>query len=189
MPWWKSHLKSYFLFILIEKTFELFNIIVYRDFRPKISKFKWFSSISSFVKIKHNLKRDKNYTSYSIQKFLKKVFRIAPYGHFNLKHLDQISRVPEISRTSIKVLRTRTGSNFLSADQITLMWRNFKWWTKMTQTKVIFKVNIPFMTGMIDRIDVFKILFSILNTKIIHSVIKLCFQTLIMVSMIFDGIQ
>ena len=29
----------------------------------------------------------------------------------------------------------------------------------MTKTKVIFKVNIPFMTGMIDRIDVFKILF------------------------------
>ena len=59
----------------------------------------------------------------------------------------------------MKVFRTRTVSYILTADQITLMWRNFKWWTKMTQTKVIFKVNIPFMTGMIDRIDVFKILF------------------------------
>ena len=78
---------------------------------------------------------------------------------------------------------------FMSVVQTTLIWHNLKWWTKMTKTKVIFKVNIPFMTGMIDRIDVFKILFSILNTKIIHSVIKLCFQALIMVFIIFYGIQ
>ena len=93
------------------------------------------------------------------------IFRIIPYGHFKPDLFDRISGTDPVQT-----------------------WHNLKWWTKMTKTKVIFKVNIPFMTGMIDRIDVFKILFSILNTKIIHSVIKLCFQALIMVFIIFYGI-